>query len=73
MTDREAATRSDLGRGELVKLLYRLGRQQASGVLTIRTPKQRYLVGRTGTVDVTVELPTGSRVDMTGAWAQVLG
>ncbi|MFF3754489.1 DUF4097 domain-containing protein [Streptomyces sp. NPDC002018] len=45
----------------------------ASGVLTVRTPKQRYLVGRTGTVDVTVELPTGSRVDMTGAWVQVLG
>lgn len=45
----------------------------ASGVLTVRTPKQRYLLGRTGTVDVTVELPTGSRVDMTGAWAQVLG
>jgi DUF4097 and DUF4098 domain-containing protein YvlB len=45
----------------------------ASGVLTVRTPKPRYLVGRTGTVDVTVELPTGSRVDMTGAWAQVLG
>lgn len=45
----------------------------ANGVLTVRTPKQRYLLGRTGTVDVTVELPTGSRVDMTGAWAQVLG
>ncbi|MFK4226674.1 DUF4097 family beta strand repeat-containing protein [Streptomyces sp. NPDC019890] len=45
----------------------------ASGVLTVRTPKQRHLFGRTGTVDVTVELPTGSRVDMTGAWAQVLG
>ncbi|MFI6490264.1 DUF4097 family beta strand repeat-containing protein [Streptomyces sp. NPDC050564] len=45
----------------------------ASGVLTVRTPKPRYLVGRTGTVDVTIELPTGSRVDMTGAWAQVLG
>ncbi|WP_371494989.1 DUF4097 domain-containing protein [Kitasatospora sp. NBC_00374] len=43
------------------------------GVLTVRTPKQRYLIGRTGTVDVTVELPTGSRIDMTGAWAQVLG
>ncbi|OKK22000.1 hypothetical protein AMK16_01800 [Streptomyces sp. CB00455] len=43
-----------------------------SGVLTIRTPKSN-LFGRTGTVDVTVELPTGSRVDMTGAWAQVLG
>ncbi|MFI6341387.1 DUF4097 family beta strand repeat-containing protein [Streptomyces sp. NPDC050535] len=45
----------------------------ASGVLTVRTPKQRYLFGRTGTVDVTVELPTDSRIDMTGAWAQVLG
>ncbi|MEX2973951.1 DUF4097 domain-containing protein [Streptomyces sp. C184] len=45
----------------------------ASGVLTVRTPKQRYLLGRTGTVDVTVDLPTGSRIDMTGAWAQVLG
>lgn len=45
----------------------------AKGVLTVRTPKQRYLIGRTGTVDVTVELPAGSRVDMTGAWAQVLG
>jgi DUF4097 and DUF4098 domain-containing protein YvlB len=43
-----------------------------SGVLTIRTPKPN-LFGRTGTVDVTVELPTGSRIDMTGAWAQVLG
>ncbi|MBQ0988232.1 DUF4097 family beta strand repeat protein [Streptomyces sp. F63] len=45
----------------------------ASGELTVRTPKQRYLVGRTGTVDVTVELPTGSSVGMTGAWAQVIG
>ncbi|MDX2526325.1 DUF4097 family beta strand repeat-containing protein [Streptomyces europaeiscabiei] len=47
-----------------------------SGVLTVRTPKPNLLglgIGRTGTVDVTVELPTGSRVDMTGAWAQVLG
>ncbi|MEU6113333.1 DUF4097 family beta strand repeat-containing protein [Streptomyces sp. NPDC047117] len=45
----------------------------ASGVLTVKTPKQRSLFGRTGTVDVAVELPTGSRVEMTGAWAQVLG
>ncbi|MFD5748595.1 DUF4097 domain-containing protein [Streptomyces sp. NPDC127033] len=42
------------------------------GVLTVRTPKPS-LLGRTGTVDVTVELPTGSRIDVTGAWAQVLG
>ncbi|NIY64394.1 DUF4097 family beta strand repeat-containing protein [Streptomyces malaysiensis] len=44
----------------------------ASGVLTVRTPKSN-LFGRTGTVDVTVELPTGSNVDLTGAWTQVLG
>jgi DUF4097 and DUF4098 domain-containing protein YvlB len=43
-----------------------------SGVLTVRTPKSN-LFGRTGVVDVTVELPTGSDVDMTGAWTQVLG
>ncbi|MFI6698932.1 DUF4097 family beta strand repeat-containing protein [Streptomyces sp. NPDC050509] len=44
----------------------------ASGVLIVRTPKSS-LFGRTGAVDVTVELPAGSRIDMTGAWAQVLG
>ncbi|MEV5341149.1 DUF4097 family beta strand repeat-containing protein [Streptomyces sp. NPDC052676] len=43
-----------------------------SGVLTVRTPKSP-LLGRTGVVDVTVELPTGSRVEATGAWTQVLG
>jgi DUF4097 and DUF4098 domain-containing protein YvlB len=44
----------------------------AGGALTVRTPKPN-LFGRTGTVDVTVELPTGSRIEMTGSWAQVLG
>ncbi|MEU6381865.1 DUF4097 family beta strand repeat-containing protein [Streptomyces sp. NPDC046909] len=44
----------------------------AGGVLTIRTPKSG-LFGRTGTVDVTVDLPTASRIDVTGAWTQVLG
>ncbi len=38
----------------------------ANGVLTVRTPKPN-LFGRTGVVDVTVELPTDSRIDMTGA------
>ncbi|MFH0519928.1 DUF4097 domain-containing protein [Streptomyces sp. M41] len=42
------------------------------GVLTVRTPKPN-LFGRTGVVDVTVDLPAGSRVDVTGAWTQVLG
>ncbi|MEU2428609.1 DUF4097 family beta strand repeat-containing protein [Streptomyces sp. NPDC007861] len=44
----------------------------ASGVLTVTTPKAN-LLGRGGTVDVTVDLPTGSRIDMTGAGTQVLG
>ncbi|MFE7483677.1 DUF4097 domain-containing protein [Streptomyces sp. NPDC057552] len=44
----------------------------ANGVLTVRTPKPG-LLSRTGTVDVAVELPTGSRVEVTGAWVQVLG
>ncbi|MGW7268821.1 DUF4097 family beta strand repeat-containing protein [Streptomyces sp. NPDC054842] len=46
--------------------------RHASGALTLRTPKTN-LFGRTGTVDVTVELPEGSRIDLTGAWVQVLG
>lgn len=47
----------------------------ANGTLTVRTPKPRYLLGRTGTgtVDVVLELPAGSRVDVTGGWAQVFG
>jgi DUF4097 and DUF4098 domain-containing protein YvlB len=44
----------------------------AGGTLTVRTPKSS-LFGRTGTVDVTVDLPTGSSLDVTGAWTQVLG
>ncbi|WP_406196103.1 DUF4097 domain-containing protein [Streptomyces sp. NBC_01017] len=45
-----------------------------SGVLTLRTPKANLFgLGRTGVVDVTVELPAGSHVDTTGAWTQVLG
>lgn len=45
----------------------------AGGKLDIRTPKQRYPFGRTGTVDVSVDLPEGSRVEVTGSWAEVRG
>jgi hypothetical protein len=45
----------------------------ASGLLTIRTPKGRRLIGPSGVVDVTVELPTGSQVEVAGAWTQVNG
>ncbi|MEU8544925.1 DUF4097 family beta strand repeat-containing protein [Streptomyces sp. NPDC048717] len=44
----------------------------ANGVLTVRTPKPS-LLGRTGVVEVTVDLPAGSHVDMNGSWTQVLG
>lgn len=44
----------------------------AGGVLTVRTPKSNPF-GKPGIVDVTVELPTGSHVDTTGSWTQVLG
>ncbi|WP_030219792.1 DUF4097 family beta strand repeat-containing protein [Streptomyces bikiniensis] len=47
--------------------------QYANGTLTVRTPKPRNSLRRPGTVDVTVELPTDSHVDVTGAWTQVLG
>ncbi|MFD0022849.1 DUF4097 domain-containing protein [Streptomyces sp. NPDC058382] len=43
----------------------------SGGELHIRTPRQRYLFGRTGTVDITVELPAGSQVEATGGWAEV--
>jgi DUF4097 and DUF4098 domain-containing protein YvlB len=43
-----------------------------SGILTVTTPKAN-LLGCGGTVDVTVELRTGSNIDMTGAGATVIG
>ncbi|MFE2530480.1 DUF4097 domain-containing protein [Streptomyces sp. NPDC059371] len=43
----------------------------ASGALTVRT-KQRHLVGSSGAVDVTICLPSGSRLDLTCSWTQVL-
>ncbi|NBM14287.1 DUF4097 family beta strand repeat-containing protein [Streptomyces sp. GC420] len=43
-----------------------------SGILTVSTPKAN-LFGRGGTVDVTVELPTGSDIDLDGAGAHVIG
>lgn len=44
----------------------------ANGTLTVRTPKAN-LIGRSGTVDITVELPAGSKIDVTGVGANVLG
>jgi hypothetical protein len=44
----------------------------AGGVLTIRT-RERSFIGPTGAVDVTVDLPAGSRVEATGSWTDVSG
>lgn len=44
----------------------------AGGVLTLATPKAN-LLGRGGTVDVTVELPTDSNIALDGAGANVIG
>ncbi|MEV2253173.1 DUF4097 family beta strand repeat-containing protein [Streptomyces sp. NPDC050147] len=43
-----------------------------SGVLSIKT-KERRLIGPSGAVDVTVDLPTGSHVEVGGSWTQVYG
>ncbi|MEV8320767.1 DUF4097 family beta strand repeat-containing protein [Streptomyces sp. NPDC059900] len=63
---REAKKDQDVRAAEQTEVTY------TGGVLTIKTPKPG-LFGRTGTVDVTVELPAGSRIDTTGAWTQVIG
>ncbi|MGW3973400.1 DUF4097 family beta strand repeat-containing protein [Streptomyces ardesiacus] len=62
----------DPGRDKDVRAAEQTEVSYASGVLTITT-KERRFVGPTGAVDVTVELPAGSRVDTDGAWTQVLG
>jgi DUF4097 and DUF4098 domain-containing protein YvlB len=62
----------DPGRDKDVRAAEQTEVSYASGVLTIST-KERRFIGPTGTVDVTVELPAGSRIDTTGSWTQVLG
>ncbi|MFD9499433.1 DUF4097 domain-containing protein [Streptomyces sp. NPDC060035] len=44
----------------------------SDGKLHIRTPKPN-LFGRSGAVDIDVELPAGSQVEVTGGWAEVRG
>lgn len=62
----------DPERDQDVRTAGQTGVTYAGGALTVRTPKPG-LLGRIGAVDVTVELPAGSRVEATGAWLQVLG
>ncbi|NEC33399.1 DUF4097 family beta strand repeat-containing protein [Streptomyces rubrogriseus] len=62
----------DPGRDKDVRAAEQTEISYASGVLTIST-KERRFIGPTGAVEVTVELPAGSRVDTVGSWTQVLG
>ncbi|MYX11819.1 hypothetical protein GTY67_00045 [Streptomyces sp. SID8374] len=62
----------DPKRDQDVRTAGQTGVTYAGGALTVRTPKPG-LLGRIGTVDVTVELPADSHVEATGAWVQVLG
>jgi hypothetical protein len=61
----------DPGKDQDVRAAEQTEVHYANGHLTVRTPKQRIPIGRTGTVDVTVELPAGSHLDVTGALTQV--
>ncbi|WP_436738162.1 DUF4097 family beta strand repeat-containing protein [Streptomyces sp. BBFR102] len=63
----------DPGKDQDVRVAGQTDVTYVNGRLSVRTPKQRALFGRTGAVDVTVELPAGSRAELTGAWAQVYG
>ncbi|MFE5397288.1 DUF4097 domain-containing protein [Streptomyces sp. NPDC056568] len=62
----------DPGRDKDVRAAEQTQISFANDVLTIST-KDRRIIGPTGVVDVTVELPAGSHVDTTGSWTQVLG
>jgi hypothetical protein len=43
----------------------------AGGRLLVRTPKRGTLFGRPGVVDVVIDLPTDSGVEVTGSWTEV--
>ncbi|WP_328359065.1 DUF4097 domain-containing protein [Streptomyces sp. NBC_00445] len=59
-------------RGKDVRAAEQTEVSYASGVLTLRTAERR-MIGPSGLVHVTVELPVGSSLDVTGSWTQVLG
>ncbi|MCX5141310.1 MULTISPECIES: DUF4097 family beta strand repeat-containing protein [unclassified Streptomyces] len=63
---RDAKRDQDVRAAEQTEVTY------SGGTLRIKTPKPN-LFGRTGTADITVQLPEGSQVEATGAWAEVRG
>ncbi|WP_418960173.1 DUF4097 family beta strand repeat-containing protein [Streptomyces tritici] len=63
---RDAHADADVKAAEQTKVEY------ANGTLTVKGPKKRSLFGRTGSIEVTVELPAGSDVQATCPMADVL-
>ncbi|MFD4030424.1 DUF4097 domain-containing protein [Streptomyces sp. NPDC058637] len=66
VTPRDARKDQDVRAAEKAEVTY------SGGTLRIKTPKPGVL-GRVGTVDITVCLPAGSQVEATGGWAEVRG
>ncbi|WP_406864261.1 DUF4097 family beta strand repeat-containing protein [Streptomyces sp. HUAS MG47] len=63
---RDAGEEADVKAVQQTKVTY------ADGTLTLKGPRKRSLFGRTGSIDVTVELPAGSSVRGTFPMADVL-
>ncbi|MEU0144509.1 DUF4097 family beta strand repeat-containing protein [Streptomyces sp. NPDC006288] len=63
----------DAGRDQDVQAAEQTEVTCSGGRLNIRTSKQRSLFGRSGIVDITVHLPAGSALEVTGTWAEVRG
>src|SRR6266508_998996 len=59
----DASSKADVKVAEQTRIEY------ADGRLEVRAPKLSTLFGRTGSVDVTITLPSGSRLQGETAWA----
>jgi Putative adhesin len=63
----DSSNKADLKVAEQTRIDY------ADGRLTVRTPKLGSLFGRTGSIDVTIALPSGSRLQGETGMGEVLG
>ncbi|MFE4635856.1 DUF4097 family beta strand repeat-containing protein [Streptomyces sp. NPDC056773] len=64
---------ADASKGRDVKAAEQTSVEYAEGVLRIAAPAKNQLMGASGSVEVTVQLPAGSRVDAKAASAELRG
>ncbi|GAA1723492.1 DUF4097 family beta strand repeat-containing protein [Isoptericola hypogeus] len=64
---------ADASKGRDVKAAERTTVEYAAGVLRVTTPVEHKVLGSSGSVEVTVQLPAGSRVKVDAAGADVRG